>query len=266
MTPLLEVQQVTFRYATAHHPSLVALQNVTLHINQGEFVGLIGPSGCGKSTLLDLIAGLLTPTEGTIAFHGDTTVTRLGRVAYMPQRDLLLPWRMALDNAIAGLEVQGVSRATARVRAKDLFSAFGLTGFERSYPAQLSGGMRQRVAFARTVLMGSDLLLLDEPFGALDALTRAGLQQWLAAIWSKLGVACVFVTHEVDEALFLADRIYVLTERPGRLSLERHVPLDRSQRDGMLAQPEMVALKAELRAALFEQPEAAPSPVMQTME
>ncbi len=256
MVPLLELQQVTMRYETTHDGPLVALENITLSINQGEFVGLVGPSGCGKSTLLALIAGLQAPTVGTVALHGDKTAKRLGRVAYMPQRDLLLPWRTALDNAIVGLEVRGVARTTARARARQLFAEFGLSGFERAYPALLSGGMRQRVAFARTVLVNSDLLLLDEPFGALDALTRASLQEWLAAIWGKLGTTCLFVTHDVDEALLLADRVYVLTKRPGRICLERRVPLERSQREGMFAHPEMVALKAELRAALFDQLEA----------
>jgi ABC-type nitrate/sulfonate/bicarbonate transport system ATPase subunit len=261
-TPLLELQQVTMRYKTTRSGSLVALENITLSINQGEFVGLVGPSGCGKSTLLALIAGLQAPTAGTVALHGDKTAKRLGRVAYMPQRDLLLPWRTALDNAIVGLEVQGVARTTARTCARQIFVEFGLAGFERAYPALLSGGMRQRVAFARTVLVNSDLLLLDEPFGALDALTRASLQEWLAAIWGKLGTTCLFVTHDVDEALLLADRVYVLTKRPGHICLDRRVPLERSHRECMFVHQEMVALKAELRAALFDQLEVeAPSAI-----
>ena len=252
MTPLLELQQVMVRYKTVQGPPLVALEDITLTINQGEFIGLVGPSGCGKSTLLSLIAGLQAPTTGTVALRGDKAAKRLGRVAYMPQRDLLLPWRTALDNAITGLEAQGVARGPARARAQQLFAEFGLAGFERMYPAQLSGGMRQRVAFARTVLVGSDLLLLDEPFGALDALTRTSLQEWLAAIWGKLGLTCLFVTHDVNEALLLADRVYVLTKRPGRICLERQVPIARSQRDGMFVSPEIAALKAELLAVLFD--------------
>jgi ABC-type nitrate/sulfonate/bicarbonate transport system ATPase subunit len=253
VTALLQLQQVMVRYETAHSPPLVALEDITLTINQGEFVGLVGPSGCGKSTLLALIAGLQPPTAGTVALHGDKTAKRLGRVAYMPQRDLLLPWRTALDNAIIGLEVQGVPRRAARARARQLFAEFGLAGFERANPALLSGGMRQRVAFTRTVLVGSDLLLLDEPFGALDALTRTSLQEWLAAIWGKLDATCLFVTHDIDEALLLADRVYVLSSRPGRVCLERHIPLTRSQREGMFVRPEIAVLKAELRAALFDE-------------
>ncbi|MGH2514357.1 MAG: ABC transporter ATP-binding protein, partial [Ktedonobacterales bacterium] len=219
-------------------------------VGAGEFVALVGPSGCGKSTLLSILAGLETPTAGTVALCGDMHARRLGHVGYMPQRDLLLPWRSALGNAIAGLEVQGVARAEAKRRARTLFATFGLNGFERSYPFALSGGMRQRVAFARTVLAAHDLLLLDEPFGALDALTRAGLQRWLLDIWGRLGTTCLLVTHDVEEALLLADRVYALTARPGCVRLERRVPLERPRRLEMLARPEMVALKAELLAAL----------------
>ena len=181
----------------------------------------MGPSGSGKSTLLSILAGLEPPTSGTIALRGDPNARRIGRIAYMPQRDLLLPWRTALGNAAAGLEARGVPRREARERTRALFAEFGLSGFERAYPAALSGGMRQRVAFARSALATGDLLLLDEPFGALDALTRASLQRWLLEVWARLRVTCLLVTHDVDEALLLADRIYALSPRPGRVRLER---------------------------------------------
>lgn len=245
------MRDVTMRF-TSGERSLHVLDSVSLRLDQGEFVALVGPSGCGKSTLLSIIAGLQEPTSGAVALHGETAMRRLGHVGYMPQRDLLLPWRSALDNAIASLEVRGTPRAEARQRARTLFTAFGLTGFEQAYPSQLSGGMRQRVAFARTALAAGDLLLLDEPFGALDALTRTGLQRWLVEIWGSLGKTCLLVTHDVDEALLLADRIYVMTPRPGRMRLERSVPLARPRRQEMLAQPEALALKAELLAALME--------------
>ncbi len=175
----------------------------------------------------------------------------------MPQRDLLLPWRSALDNAAAGLEVRGVSKAEARKRARALFQQFGLSGFERAWPATLSGGMRQRVAFARAVLAGGELLLLDEPFGALDALTRLSLQRWLAEMCATLKLTCLLVTHDLDEALLLADRVYVLTPRPGRILLERSVPALRPRTPEMLSTPEIVALKGELRAALLGSQEGA---------
>jgi ABC-type nitrate/sulfonate/bicarbonate transport system ATPase subunit len=175
----------------------------------------------------------------------------------MPQRDLLLPWRSALDNAIAGLEARGVPKAAARERARALFQQFGLNGFERSWPATLSGGMRQRVAFARAALAGGELLLLDEPFGALDALTRLALQRWLAEMCSALGLTCLLVTHDLDEALLLADRIYILTARPGRILLERPVPQPRPRTPETLTTPETTALKAELRATLLGSQEGA---------
>jgi ABC-type nitrate/sulfonate/bicarbonate transport system ATPase subunit len=259
--PLLDVRGVTMRFPAGRGrtgSAVTALADLSLVVARGEFVALVGPSGGGKSTLLSIIAGLDTPTVGSVALDGDPQAQRLGRVGYMPQRDLLLPWRTALDNAVAGLEVRGVPKAAAREQARALFADFGLAGFERAYPHALSGGMRQRVAFARTVLAARELLLLDEPFGALDALTRAGLQRWLLDIWGRLGATCLLVTHDVDEALLLADRVYVLTARPGRVRLERRVPLARPRRLEALAQPEVAALKAELLAALLEETSAAP--------
>ncbi len=249
----LEVRGVSkdFRDEAGH--VVRALDGVSLRVAAGELVALVGPSGAGKSTLLAIVAGLEAPTSGAVALDGDANARRLGRVGYMPQRDLLLPWRTALGNAIAGLQVQGVPGEEARAHARALFATFGVSGFEDSYPHALSGGMRQRVAFARTALAASDLLLLDEPFGALDALTRAGLQTWLLEIWGGLGKSCLLVTHDVDEALLLADRVYVLSPRPGRVRLERTIPLERPRRAAMLARPEVAALKAELLWALTDE-------------
>ncbi len=243
------------RYRGHRGQDVLALEDVSLRVDAGEFVALVGPSGCGKSTLLSIVAGLETPTAGTVALSGDPNARRLGRVGYMPQRDLLLPWRSALGNAVAGLEVRGVPRGEARERARALFADFGLAGFEQAYPATLSGGMRQRVAFARSALAARELLLLDEPFGALDALTRAGLQRWLLEIWGRLGtgMACLLVTHDVEEALLLADRVYLLSARPGRVRLERRVPLERPRRLEMLGRPDVAALKTELLAALVDE-------------
>jgi ABC-type nitrate/sulfonate/bicarbonate transport system ATPase subunit len=250
-TPLLEAREVTMRYRVGG-ADVLALQRVSLHVDEGEFVALVGPSGSGKTTLLSIFAGLEAPTSGAVALRGDTHARLLGQAGYMPQRDLLLPWRTALGNAIAGLQAQGVSRTEATTRARALFDEFGLAGFERAWPATLSGGMRQRVAFARTVLAAHDLLLLDEPFGALDALTRTGLQRWLADLWERLGATCLLVTHDLDEALLLADRIYVLSPRPGTVRLERTVPLERPRRLEMLTRPEIVSIKGELLASLLD--------------
>jgi ABC-type nitrate/sulfonate/bicarbonate transport system ATPase subunit len=256
-TPLLEARGISMRYHDRDGRMLTALEDISLAVRAGEFAALVGPSGCGKTTLLSILAGLLRPTAGEVLLRGNASARRLGRVGYMPQRDLLLPWRTALANAAAGLQVQGVDRRERTRRAQALFAEFGLSGFERAYPSKLSGGMRQRVAFARTVLAAPDLLLLDEPFGALDALTRAGLQRWLAELWERLGKTCVLVTHDIEEALLLGDRVYVLTPRPGRIRLERDVPLARPRRMEQLAEPPAVALKAELLAALVREAETA---------
>ena len=184
-------------------------------------LGLVGRSGCGKSTLLRLIAGLAEPDSGTVAVAGSTDpASRLAACALMPQNDLLMPWRDALGNAALALENAGRSRREARGRARELFTQVGLAGFERSRPHQLSGGMRQRVAFVRTLLGGKPVLLLDEPFGALDAITRAELQDWLRAELRRRPVTTVLVTHDVEEALLVCDRVAVLSPRPARVALE----------------------------------------------
>jgi len=216
--PLLAVSHIDAFYVEDGQ-TLQALDDITFDIADGEFVALIGPSGCGKSTLLDIISGLYPQTSGDVAFDGAIlgTEARLDHAAYMHQRDLLMPWRNALDNAALALEVHGVPRREARRRARERFPEFGLAGFEDAYPAQLSGGMRQRIAFLRTVLTERRLLLLDEPFGALDALNRVALQTWLLALWERERQGVILVTHDVDEAIYLADRVIVLSPRPGRI-------------------------------------------------
>jgi ABC-type nitrate/sulfonate/bicarbonate transport system ATPase subunit len=213
----------------ARSGGVLALDGLDLEVSDGEFVAVIGPSGCGKSTLFNLLAGLDQPTAGALYLDGDRCDASrlLGRVGYMPQRDLLMPWRTILDNTIIGLEVAGVGRAEARRRALELFDAFGLAGFERRRPGELSGGMRQRAALLRTFLAGREVILLDEPFGALDSLTRAGMQQWLTQVWEEHRKTILLITHDVDEALFLSDRVYVLTPRPGRVELALEVDLPR---------------------------------------
>ncbi len=245
----LAIRGVTKGFAGAGG-AVAALAGIELVAEPGEFVTLIGPSGCGKSTLFNLIAGLDEPDSGTIALDGQATGRRLGRVAYMPQRDLLLPWRTILDNAILPLELRGVPRAAARQRALALLPQFGLNGFERAYPHTLSGGMRARAAFLRTVLADGALLLLDEPFGALDALTRGQMQEWLLDVWARERRTTLFITHDVDEAIFLADRVYVMTPRPGRIAFTTSVPLPRPRTPEMLVAPAFIALKAALLATL----------------
>ncbi|HEX4834972.1 MAG TPA: ABC transporter ATP-binding protein [bacterium] len=226
MTPTLQVAGLGKRFR--HQGGwLDVLQNVSLTVSRHQFVSLLGPSGCGKSTLCNIVAGLFPPDEGTILLDGAPLGPERGRVAYMQQKDLLLPWRTVIDNAILGMEIQGVPRPTARAEARQMLQRFGLEGFERTYPALLSGGMRQRVALVRTLLCKRDLLVLDEPFGALDAMTRSAMQGYLLRLQAEFGRTVLFITHDVEEAVLLSDRIYVLTARPGRNRAEVTIDLPR---------------------------------------
>ena len=229
---------------------LSVLEDVDFHAEEGEFVSIIGPSGCGKSTLLNIIGGLDEPSSGDIYMDGALATNRLGTVGYMQQKDLLLPWRNIIDNAILGLELQGVPRSAARARAADLMDEFGLAGFEREYPFALSGGMRQRAAFLRTVLADQEVFLLDEPFGSLDALSRAQIQDWLQGLWESLGKTIILVTHDVEEAIFLSDRIYVMSPRPGHMKLVERPGLPRPRTLDMVTSNAFVELKGRLLASL----------------
>ena len=230
-----------------------ALQDVDLHARDAEFVTLIGPSGCGKSTLFNIISGVESPGAGRVYVNQVEATNQVGLVGYMPQKDLLLPWRTVLDNAILGMEVAGVKRSDARERAVPLLVEFGLGGFEEAYPYTLSGGMRQRAAFLRTVLFQKEIMLLDEPFGALDALTRATMQEWLLGVWDKLGKTIIFVTHDVDEAVLLSDRVYVMTARPGRIKMELAVHLPRPRHYDMVTTEAFLEQKRTLLDALREE-------------
>ena len=230
----------------------LVLDDIQLTVGEGEFVSIIGPSGCGKSTLLNIVAGLDSPDSGTVTVGGDQGVSALGRVGYMQQKDLLLPWRTVLDNAILGLELHGVPRRQARTRALELTEFFGLKGFENQYPYALSGGMKQRAAFLRTMLMDQEIVLLDEPFGALDALTRVQMQEWLLELWDSLRKTIVLITHDMDEAILLSDRVYVLTQRPGRVTLVLDVDLPRPRSYEQVTEPQFARLKSCLLEPLRE--------------
>ena len=217
---------------------VTALDDVTLHVAAGEVVAVVGPSGCGKTTLLELVCGLIEPDAGRVA---------AAPAALMAQRDLLLPWAGAADNAAVALRAGGLPRGEARERAAALLRDFGLGGFERARPRELSGGMRQRVAFARTLLAGRPVLCLDEPFASLDALTRAEMQAWLPKALARDRRTVVLVTHDVEEALLLADRVAVLSPRPGRVLATIAVALARPRER---TDPRIVALRARALEAL----------------
>jgi len=222
----LELCGVTKRFAT-QDGTVLAVDGVDLRAEAGAFTTVIGPSGCGKSTILNIVAGLEQPSEGEVRIDGREVVDRLGTSAYMPQHDALLPWRRVLDNTTLALELQGVRRRDARDRALPLLERFGLHHFVRAWPWQLSGGMRHRVGFLRTVISEPSLMMLDEPFTALDAITRSDLQQWLTQVWAEFGATVLLVTHDVAEAVFLSDRVYVMTPRPGRVSAVIDIDLPR---------------------------------------
>jgi ABC-type nitrate/sulfonate/bicarbonate transport system ATPase subunit len=236
---------------------LRALAPLDLQIETGRFVSLVGPSGCGKSTLFNIIAGLLQPTAGRVLIDGEDATGIIGRVGYMLQKDLLLAWRTVLDNVILGMEIQGMPRREARQRALPLLQKYGLAGFEYLYPSVLSGGMRQRAALLRTLLVDSDVVLLDEPFGALDAQTRSQMQEWLLQLWTDFRKTVIFVTHDVDEAIYLSDEIHVMAPRPGRVLETIHVNLPRPRPRNVVLSPDFVAVKESCLTLLSSSAQAA---------
>lgn len=220
-----------------------ALAPLNLSIESGRFVSLVGPSGCGKSTLFNIIAGLLVPSEGRVLIDDEDATGTIGRVGYMLQKDLLLAWRTVLDNVILGMEIQGMPLSKARERALPLLQKYGLAGFEYLYPNSLSGGMRQRAALLRTLLFDADVILLDEPFGALDAQTKLQMQEWLMRLWSDFKKTVVFVTHDIDEAIYLSDEIHIMGTRPGRILQSMPITLPRPRMRTIALTPEFVAIK-----------------------
>jgi ABC-type nitrate/sulfonate/bicarbonate transport system ATPase subunit len=255
-TPKLQATGIRHRYPAGDRSAsgVIALDGVDLDVAAGEFVSIVGPSGCGKSTLLDILAGLTAPTAGEIRMDGADPGRLLGAVGYMPQKDLLMPWRTVLDNTTIGLELAGVSRREARDRARAELQRFGLAGFEDRWPHRLSGGMRQRAALLRTFLAGREVMLLDEPFGALDALTRQDMQAWLLDIWSQDRKTIVLVTHDVDEAIRTSDRVYVMSPRPGRMVLSVEIDLPRPRPADLQLTDHYVALKRRLLEPLLGAP------------
>jgi ABC-type nitrate/sulfonate/bicarbonate transport system ATPase subunit len=254
--PSTDAAGATVRIEEVGHSfgELRAIERVDLEAEPGEVVGIVGPSGCGKTTLLELVSGLRPADLGTISVGGRAEPEgRLARCAYMPQRDLLLPWLSAVDNAALALRIAGVARPAARERAAGHFERLGLAGFEGTRPDELSGGMRQRVAFLRTLMAGRPVLLLDEPFASLDAITRGEMQQWLAGVLSADRHTVLLVTHDVEEALYLSDRVLVLSSRPARVADRIEVSTPRaSDRAAAVTAPEFTELRERALRSLAE--------------
>jgi len=232
------------------------LDDVSLGIAEGEFVCILGASGCGKSTLFNAVSGLLKVDGGSIELGQEDIVGKPGRVGYMLQKDLLLPWRTALDNIVLGASLtRGASRED-RSQAATLATHYGLGAYLNHYPRALSGGMRQRVALMRTIAAGREVMLLDEPFAALDSLTRFTMQRWLLQVWSEMKRTILFVTHDIDEALVLADRVVVMLPNPGRIGRVLNVGLKRPREVDCMASPPFMQLKAQVLQLLYGAPVA----------
>lgn len=219
---MLELKQIDKSYS-----NLKVLHDISFSIAKGEFVSIIGPSGSGKSTLFNILNGITNQSGGEVLYKGQILMDKQRPFAYMPQKDTLLPWRTIEDNMILPQLIQGVKKSAALDELHSLIDTFGLEGFERIYPHQLSGGMRQRANLLRTYMTHKDIFLLDEPFGSLDAMTRQKLQDWLLQIWQKWDKTVLFITHDIDEALYLSDRIIVLSNRPASIIHDMKIPLER---------------------------------------
>lgn len=242
---LLEIRDVGKVFAET-----VALSPTSLAIEQGSFVAIVGPSGCGKSTLFNVIAGLLKPDSGDVRLAGELVTGATGHVGYMLQKDLLVPWRTVEDNITMAARLTRRVTDADRAEARRVAVQYGLGDFLRHYPSALSGGMRQRVAFMRTLVTHQQLLLLDEPFGALDAQTRLEMQQWLLQVWRDTGRTVLFITHDVDESIFLSDRILVMSPRPGRVVADIANSIDRPRGIATLTDPRFVELKSQIMGLL----------------
>ncbi|MDW7614097.1 ABC transporter ATP-binding protein [Peribacillus simplex] len=240
---MLEIKDVSFSFGGKQN----ILENMNFHVGDGEFVTILGPSGSGKSTLFHLIGGILKPDQGIISLDGKKINGFKGHISYMPQQPSLLPWRTVLDNVLLGSELAGIRD---KEMAKALLLKAGLEEYVKAYPHELSGGMKQRAAFIRSILSQQDLMCLDEPFSALDELTRLEMQKWLLSVWEQNRKSVLFVTHSIDEAVFLSDRIYVLSAKPAAVIKEVKVPFPRPRSEEQFLSDEFLNLKRELYAAL----------------
>lgn len=237
---MLEFKNIHFKYDTADEE---IISDLSFAVEEGSFVSIIGSSGCGKSTLFRLLNGLEKLNAGQILLDGDNIEQMKNYSSYMPQKDLLLPWNTVEQNVCLPMKIQGIIKKEQAKVSREMLDLVGLSDWAKKYPRELSGGMRQRVAFARTLCAGSDLLLLDEPFSALDYITRISLQEWLMQQWLKLKKTVLFITHDVEEALFLSQKIYVITEKPITQIECYEIPMDYPRTREMLLNPEIQQLK-----------------------
>lgn len=244
---MLTIKDLTYSFA-GEKP---IFQHLSLDVKPGEFVSVIGPSGSGKSTLFKLVTGLLEPDQGEIMVNGQMAGNRLGKVGYMPQKDLLLPWRTVLDNVLLPVEVSQGRKQGKIPEIREWLLRFGLVDVEKSFPHELSGGMKQRVAFLRTIMTGKELLLLDEPFGALDSLTKRNMHSWLLGLWGELQKTVLFITHDLEEAILLSDRIYLL-KGSGRVQ-EIKIDLPRPRSSEQIYQADFMNLRKELERLIHDE-------------
>jgi len=244
---VIDVRNLRKEYSTARGP-VCALDRINFDVAEGEFVAIVGPSGCGKSTLLKILAGLLAPSAGEVKLRGEEITGPRRDIGVVFQSPVLFPWRTVLDNVLLPADVQKLGRQTSQARALELLAMVGLQGFEHRYPWELSGGMQQRVAISRGLIHNPAMLLMDEPFGALDAMTRESLNLELQRIWLECRETVLFITHSIAEAVFLADRVLVMTPRPGRIAEDVRIGIPRPRALDVLAIPEFAGIVGRIRA------------------
>jgi len=248
----VDVRNFRLSYPTLDGP-VVAVSGASIHVNPGEFVSIVGPSGCGKSTLLNAVAGFLKPTAGEVTLDGKDIDGPGADRGMVFQQYSLFPWKTVKGNVEFGLKMKHLDKSSRDRAARTLLGLAGLTAFENKYPDSLSGGMKQRVGIVRALATGPKVLLLDEPFGALDAQTRIIMQQILTNMWQRLKISVLFVTHDIDEAIFLSDRVYCMTARPGTIKAEIRIPLERPRHQSMMMASEFLALRGELMSLISEE-------------
>ncbi|MCI1674166.1 MAG: ABC transporter ATP-binding protein [Bifidobacterium tibiigranuli] len=250
MSYKLHIENVSKQYAGTY-----ALTPTSLTVNDGEFITIVGPSGCGKSTLFNIVSGVLSPTQGTVAIDGNDVTNAPGHVGYMMQKDLLLPWKSTFENILLGISLTRKPTEQEKTQAAALATRYGLGPFLNNFPHTMSGGMRQRAAFLRTLMFNKDVLLLDEPFGALDSQTRFSMQQWLLNVWNDQRRTILFITHDVEEAVFLADRVVVMSPRPGKVEKIIPIELERPRERGILTSQSFISYKRQILDLIYNDPE-----------